>query len=304
MHRAFPLIVFTTASGAGFGLLALVGILAVGGAMPAVLPITGLLFVAGGVLAARRHLGRPVGLMRALTRARTSWLSREAVAAATCAAVTLGFIVVCAWPQGALVRSVVGLAMAVMATAAVACTAMIYASLRPVPQWHTALVPASFLLIAAMTGALLARCLGGVVPPLVNALAVATILAAGAVKRAYWRRLDGLSASSDTVAAAGLDRIGRVRLLDPPLAAPSSALSEMGGGVSRARTWRRAASILLFVVPLGLSLLQLLNPGSTALACAAALAATAGVLLERWLFFAEARHVSSGWFDAGKHVLQ
>ena len=157
-----------------------------GGATPAV----GLVLVAGGLLAARRHLGRPVGLLRALTRTRTSWLSREALAAVACAVVAPGFAAV---PQDALVGRVLGLTMAVLAIGAVACTAMIYASLRPVPQWHTGLVPASFLLIAGMTGALLLVLLtGGFV-----AVAVAAILPAGAVKLAYWRRLDELSASGD-----------------------------------------------------------------------------------------------------------
>ena len=289
MHRAFPLIVFTTASGAGFGLLALAGVLALGGAIPAV----GLVLVAGGLLAARRHLGRPVGLLRALTRTRTSWLSREALAAVACAVVAPGFAAV---PQDALVGRVLGLTMAVLAIGAVACTAMIYASLRPVPQWHTGLVPASFLLIAGMTGALLLVLLtGGFV-----AVAVAAILPAGAVKLAYWRRLDELSASGDSIAAAGLHRIGQVRLLDPPLAVMGSALSEMGGGVSRARMLRRVAGALLFALPLGLSLLELLAGFSAVLAVAAVLAAGAGVLLERWLFFAEAGHIAGAWFDAGR----
>jgi DMSO reductase anchor subunit len=61
---------------------------------------------------------------------------------------------------------------------------------------------------------------------------------------------------------------------------------------------------LLFALPLGLSLLQLFAGSSVAAALAAVLAASAGVVLERWLFFAEARHISSGWFDAGRHVPQ
>jgi DMSO reductase anchor subunit len=205
MNRAFPLIVFTTASGAGFGLLALVGVLAIGGAIPAVLPLVGLAFVAGGLLAARRHLGRPVGLLRALTRAGTSWLSREAVAAAACAAVALGFALVCAWPQGALVRAIPGLATAALATAAVFCTAMIYASLRPVPQWHTGLVPASFLLIAGMTGALLLGLLTGD-PACVGGQA--GLLAAARRAFAIGRRARAVRPGAVARSAAGCYRLG------------------------------------------------------------------------------------------------
>ncbi len=48
-----------------------------------------------------------------------------------------------------------GLIMAALAIASVVCTAVIYASLRPVPPWHTRLAPACFLAITAMTGVLL-----------------------------------------------------------------------------------------------------------------------------------------------------
>ena len=89
-------------------------------------------------------------------------------------------------------------------------------------------------------------------------------------------------------------------MLDPPLAVRGSALSEMGGGVARARMLRRVAGALLFALPLGLSLLELLAGFSAVLAAAAVLAASAGVLMERWLFFAEAGHIAGAWFDAGR----
>jgi DMSO reductase anchor subunit len=292
-QRAVPLIVFTTASGAGFGLLALAGIFA--GAIPgAFAALLALGLVAGGLVAARRHLGRPERLMLALTRWRTSWLSREAFSTAACAAAALGFAAVSARAGGGWLRELLGLVMAGLAIASVVCTAMIYASLRAVPQWHTWLVPVCFLSIAAMTGSLLLALLaGGFV-----ALAAAAILAAWAAKYAYWRGIDHLSASADGVAAAGLDRIGRVRLLDAPLAAGGAALTEMGGGVKFSRPLRRLATLLLFALPLGLIVLQPLIGGTATLA--AVLAACAGVLLERWLFFAEARHISSTWYGAGR----
>jgi DMSO reductase anchor subunit len=296
VHRAFPLIVFTTASGAGFGLLALLGVLA--GARPdwldAAATLIALVLVAGGLLAARRHLGRPGHLMLALRQWRTSWLSREAVATAACAAAALGFAALSVRPDGGWLRQVFGVVMAVSAVVSVVCTAMIYASLRPVPQWHTRLVPACFLAISAVTGSLLLVLLtrGFAV------VAVAAILAAWALKTLYWRHLDNLSVSADGIAAAGLDRVGRVRLLDAPLATGGAALTEMGGGLADPQRLRRLTASLLFALPLGLSLLQPFAGGAAAVA--AVVAAGAGVLLERWLFFAEARHVSSAWFGAGR----
>src|SRR5262245_35506940 len=85
MHPAYSVILFTTASGAGLGLLAWLALLALVGALPAErwLGFTGLassfVLVAGGLLSSTMHLGRPERAWRALSQWRTSWLSREGV---------------------------------------------------------------------------------------------------------------------------------------------------------------------------------------------------------------------------------
>lgn len=309
---AASLIVFTAASGAGFGLLGLLGVLAIADALPIAFGfvpaavLVGLGLVGGGLAAARCHLGRPARMLLAFTQWRTSWLSREAVAMAASVAAALGFASACAWPQGESLRIAAGATMAVLAAVSVACTAMIYASLRPIPQWRTWLVPAAFVLLAGMTGALvlvlLEHCFGEERSG-INGLAVTAILAAWAAKCAYWRHLDGIPAPVGPPVAAGLNRIGRVRLLDRPLAVGDRALAEIGGGLawSRARTLRRVAAGLLFALPLVLTVPQPLlgHTGAILAAAAATIAGVAGVLLERWLFFAEARHVSLGWHGAG-----
>jgi DMSO reductase anchor subunit len=309
---AASLIVFTAASGAGFGLLGLLGVLSVADALPIAsgfVPaavLVGLGLVGGGLAAARCHLGRPARMLLAFTQWRTSWLSREGVAITASIAAAFGFVSACAWPQGVSLRIAAGATMAALAGASVACTAMIYASLRPIPQWHTWLVPAVFLLLASMTGALvlvlLEHCFGEVRSG-INGLAVTAILAAWAAKCAYWRQLDGYPAPVGTPVAAWLNRSRRVLLLDRPLADDDRALAETGGGLawSRARTLRRVAGGLLFALPLVLTVPQPLlgHTGAILAAAAATIAGGAGVLLERWLFFAEARHVSLGWYGVG-----
>jgi hypothetical protein len=87
MHPALSVIVFTTASGAGYGLLALFGVLAAIGALPAdrAFGATGLslalALISAGLLASTVHLGRPERAWRAFSQWRSSWLSREGVAA-------------------------------------------------------------------------------------------------------------------------------------------------------------------------------------------------------------------------------
>ena len=69
-----------------------------------------------------------------------------------------------------------------------------------------------------------------------------------------------------------------------------------------AQQLRLLSVILLFVLPLALTLLQFLDLPRRALAGFAALAtlsATVGVLIERWLFFAEAEHVVVLYYRGG-----
>src|SRR5438045_9709795 len=86
MHPAFSVVFFTTATGAGYGLLALLGVL---GGFQIIPPDFWLGFIgmglalgliAAGLLSSTGHLGRPERAWRAFSQWRSSWLSREGVA--------------------------------------------------------------------------------------------------------------------------------------------------------------------------------------------------------------------------------
>ena len=87
MHPAYSVILFTTASGAGYGLLFWLAVLSVFDDLPADLTLglagLGLAFalITVGLLSSTAHLGRPERAWRAFSQWRTSWLSREGVAA-------------------------------------------------------------------------------------------------------------------------------------------------------------------------------------------------------------------------------
>ena len=98
MKPAFSIIFFTVSSGAGLGLLALlalVDMLAHG-----VLPdfalrrgaLLGLGLVAAGLASSLLHLANPRNAWRSMVRVRTSWLSREAVAALALFAVGAAYV--------------------------------------------------------------------------------------------------------------------------------------------------------------------------------------------------------------------
>lgn len=301
MHPSFSVIFFTTASGAGYGLLALLGVLAPLGLTPsdAAFGFVALGLALGGITAglvsSTFHLGHPERALRAFSQWRSSWLSREGVASVV-TYVPAGLFGI-AWVFFGVVSAPLGVFAAIGAVVTVFCTAMIYRSLKPIQRWHNSWVMPNYLALALMTGALWLSALlqlFGASSRGVAWLTLVAILLAAALKLAYWRFIDTTASASTVASATGLGALGTVRLFEAPHTSENYLLKEMGFQIARkhAAKLRRIAILVAFVVPFVLALLPLFTIGWPA-ALAAILAAplaTLGVLVERWLFFAEAKH--------------
>jgi sulfite dehydrogenase (quinone) subunit SoeC len=304
VHPAPSIIFFTTASGAGYGLLFLLGLGAGLGLLPADpwFGFSALLLALGlitlGLLSSTLHLGHPERAWRAISQWRSSWLSREGALALLTylPALILGLGWVFSEPDPGWFVVPALLAM-VGAVATVWCTGMIYASLQPIREWHQPLTAPVYLAFALMSGALLLHlllALFGLPRLAAGGLAlIATVLAFG-FKLVYWRTLARAAPLSTPESATGLGHLGLVRMVEPPHTQTNYLLSEMGFVVARrhAQKLRRLALALGLGGGLVLTLLALLTSGAIAgaLALLAALAGLAGIALERWLFFAEATH--------------
>ncbi len=311
MHPSFSVIFFTTASGAGYGLLTLLGVLAPLGLAPANAAFgfvaLGLALggITAGLISSTFHLGHPERSLRAFSQWRSSWLSREGVASVATYAPAGLFAI--AWVFFGAVSAVLGILTAIGAIITVSCTAMIYRSLKPVQRWHNSWVLPNYLALALMTGALwfaLLLQLFGIDNKGVAWLTLFTILLAAVLKLGYWRFIDSSASASTVESATGLGTIGKVRLFEAPHTSENYLLKEMGFQIARkhAAKLRRITVLLAFAVPFALSLVPLLVAGWPA-ALAALLAAplaTLGVLIERWLFFAEAKHAVMLYYGAAR----
>ena len=311
MHPSFSVIFFTTASGAGYGLLALVAVLAPLGVAPpdAVFGFAALGLALGGVTAglvsSTFHLGHPERALRAFSQWRSSWLSREGVSAI--ATYLLAGLFGVFWIFFGAISALLGGLTAIGSVVTVFCTAMIYRSLRPVQRWHNAWVVPNYLALALMTGALwLAMLLQLFVTADkgVSLLVLAAIILAAMLKLGYWRFIDTSASASTAESATGLGALGKVRLFEAPHTSENYLLKEMGFRIARkhAAKLRRITVLLAFALPFALSLVPPLAVGWPA-ALAALLAApiaTLGVLIERWLFFAEAKHAVMLYYGAAR----
>lgn len=311
MHPALSIIVFTTLSGMGYGLLAWLGILGPLGLIPVgrVSGIAGdvlaLLFVTAGLLTSSLHLGRPERAWRALSQWRSSWLSREGIASLLTyiPAGLYGWLLFAGSDR--MVSAIAGGAAAAGAVVTVICTAMIYRSLKPIRRWNNRWVVPNYLALSAATGGawlVAVLDLAGDGRPGVAAAAAAMFAAAAALKVAYWRFIDQDRAGPTIGSATGLGHLGTVRQLDPPHSEDNYLMKEMGFRIARrhAAKLRRIALASGFAAPIVLLLAAAGSHGvlAAAAALAAALTATAGVLVERWLFFAEAKHTVTLYYGA------
>jgi DMSO reductase anchor subunit len=305
MHPAYSVIFFTSASGGGLFLLALLAALGGLGVLPPdlILGLAGFglafLMTTAGLLSSTFHLGHPERAWRAFSQWRTSWLSREGVISLA-TYIPAGLLAI-GWVFFARIPNLLCWLTAILAIATVSATAMIYVSLKPIPRWNNIFVLPNYLLLGLASAAtwlaiiatmrfeqhalLLVAC---------DWLAVVALALAALGKLAYWRFIDSHRGVSTPESATGLGSIGKVKLFAAPHTEENYLLKEMGYRVARkhAVKLRLIALGLGFTLPAVLAFLAIYAPGWPAIVALliATVGNAAGTLTERWLFFAEARH--------------
>lgn len=291
MHPAPSVIIFSTFSGLGFGLLFWLGL-----GFPSVTSTSAFIFftiayllAVGGLISSTFHLGHPERALKAFTQWRTSWLSREGWAAVT------ALIIMAIYGAGLVFFQQrwawLGILGAGLSIITVFTTSMIYAQLKTVPRWHSPLTPLNFLSLSLAGGALMAG--------QVN-LAVWLLLLAAALQIATWLMGDRALAHSgtDMASATRLGNIGKVRAFEPPHTGTNYLLREFAYEVGRKHSFKLRVIAIALMTVLPVLLLTILRFNHI-FAAVAVLSHIAGVLAARWLFFSEAEHVVGLYY--GKH---
>ena len=323
MHPAFSVIFLTTLLGVGQGLFlalytgqvyALAHLLApqepafyVGGS------ILSVAFLAAGLVASFFHLGRPERAWRTATKWRTSWLSREVIVlpAAMGLIAAYGLLHHLGWTQPLLTVSdslVLDATLLVGALATVATftlfvsTAMIYASVKFLQEWHSPLTVVNFTLLGGASGFTLAAAysawVGADLVAFYGTWAVILTLAGLLARGASLIRNRRLSGVSNLQTAIGV-RHRRIAQKAQGAMGGSFNTREFFHGRSTAtlRAVRTGFVVLVFVVPVVLLAVAYVME-STLLPVAAFALQFLGLLAERWYFFADARHPQNLYYQA------
>ena len=315
MKPALSVIFFTVASGAGLGMFALIGLLDIASAIGILqtlsFPVSGMThaallafaLVVAGLFSSTLHLANPRNAWRSFVRFRTSWLSREAVFSVAFVVVATIYVALLATNSSGLLRLPVTIAVVALAWIVLVCTAMIYASLKPIRQWHTRWTPALYVGLGHWSGAVLLKATvsdanSAALAPIAVTLGVAAII----VKWMYWRTIDGNTGSVTLESAIGVDHgvrppmdsgggasIMRARLFDTGHSHGTFLTDEFG--FTLARRHRTLLRAVFWIAGIAMPLVWVVSasPGWQSTLLTAALCML-GLIAERWLFFAEARH--------------
>lgn len=304
MDPAYSVILFTSSSGAGYGLIAwlalarLTGLWEISPVAALVSCLVALALISTGLLSSTFHLGHPERAWRAMSQWKTSWLSREGVFAILAYPAALVFTAGWIWPKisPAMMNASAALTL-VLALVTVISTGMIYASLKTIPRWHNHWVVPVYVALAAASGGLLFSVVLAVsdAASTVSLVAVlGVLLISWQIKWLYWRFIDKQQPESTTGTATGLGHLGTVTQLEAPHTSENYLLKEMGFQVARkhAIKLRRMAMNIGLILPAILLILATATAGALQLALLVIALAfgLSGVVIERWLFFAEARH--------------
>ena len=312
MHPALSVIAFTTLSGAGYGLAF---VLALGHGNPGALStkiawFLALALITVGLLSSLLHLGNPQRAWRALSQWRSSWLSREGcLAIVTYVPLT---ILAAMSVFGDTFNLALGYFGGVLCAIMVFCTAMIYGSLRTIPSWNTAWTPASYLAFGLTSGTLIymaffAHSAGTASNAAWAYLSMIFLVVSWFIKFMWKRNASEAGYGTSTMeTATGLGDIGKVRLLERPHAMANYLTNEMGFRIARKhadKLWNIAllSGLALPLILLAMSLL-FANVGLV-FQVLATFSFLTGVIVDRWLFFATAKHAVSLYYGGDEALI-
>jgi len=307
VHPAFSVIFFTVTSGAGYalmGLLALLNFLYLGMLIDKstffiISSISVILFTIG-LVSSTFHLANPKNAWRAFMRFRTSWLAREGLLAIIFYPILflyLYFVFIDYQIENFMFMQMYSCFILFLSLLIIYCTGMIYACLKTIPQWNTFWTPVNYITIGLFLGSLLLfllLILNNYNVEQYKLHLIVIIITALTTKLIYYFNIRSPkhNIGQATNAAIKLKNTS-VRLLDVGHTGGTFLTDEFGFKVKEKKLLRiKLFSIFCgFFAPLILICIYCYLYEDVLLCFFAFILAFLGMIAERWLFFAQAKHV-------------
>ncbi len=271
-----------------------------------------LLLLIGGLLASFFHLGHPERAWRSVARWRTSWLSREVIAlpAFMFFVFVYGVMHYFGWdplviktehPLQGQLSLYIGIIGTVLCFALFICTAMIYACLKFLQEWHSPLTVINYTLLGTASGFTLATAYSAMMAPelvtLFGTWATIITLTALVSRTASLLRNARIKHKSSLQTAIGVRHTN----------IQQKAMGLMGGSFNTREFFHGAKMglfksmkwiflVLVFLVPVVL-LATGMRSASIDILITAFVAQYLGLLAERWFFFAQAKHPQNLYYQ-------
>lgn len=261
-----------------------------------------LAFTGGGLIASFFHLGQPQRAWRGMTQWRTSWLAREGIALPLFMLGTFVYGVMHLLELSG--TRTAGAITALICLALFVCTGMIYACIRFLQEWATALTPINYVFLGCASGAMLA--IGFAVLwgpdahellPFYRTAAVALTLFGMATRAASLVRNARIKSKSTVQSAIGIKH-PQITQKAQGFMGGSFNTREFFHGQTRSvlRSVKSMFLLFAFVVPIGLMALSALTTGVWPLLLAFPVQYV-GLVAERWFFFAQANHPQNLYYQ-------
>ena len=283
MHPAMSATIATTCAGLASGILILLGLIAPIDEVPKTAPFGFFAFtpVIGCIAAALVYSAGKQGVISGGAAEHLHWLAR------TRFLLLLNLLPTILFSFGWIMFNTVdglwrgtGLICTILALLTLFSHARVYVAIPTVAAWHNRWVVLNFIAIGLLAGTLWVNVLIHLFAtgnPQIALLVVVALFFVFYVKRGHWREVDRSRARHRLVTTG------------------SGELDDHAGSTfyvptERTRRMRRYTFILLLALPLLLDLAGMGRSSGLANLCAigAALTGTAGIVIERWLFFTDA----------------
>ena len=307
MKPDIAIIYFTVCSGTGYGMIiSLLSILfnynlEVSLNIKFIILFLSFFLISSGLIASTIHLGHPERAWRALSQWKSSWLSREGVAAILTFFPLILFYILWILNQNLEFIKLTLIISSICSLITIFCTAKIYSSIKAIPAWNNPFVEIIYILNALLLGSIFTFtiffCFEIKIYFLSNLIIILSLTSLF-FKLLYWYSIKKTS-NTNIFTATGLGDSKRTSFFEGPHTGRNFLTTEMINKInfSISILLRTAFCILTYITPAYYMFIQpnliVSNYVASITFILIAFLALFGMFTERYLFFIESKHTVS-----------